>query len=311
MKKNKKKMSKGKKIAIWVSSILVLILIGAGVYVYKVYSDVRETTIKVYKKVEKEEVREEPVDIDKGHAFSILLLGIDTGDMGRTEQGRSDSLMVLTINPNTNETNILSIPRDTYTEIVGHGTIDKINHAYAFGGTSMTINTIQKMLDIPIDYYVEVDMRGIKEIVDAVGGVNVNNNLDFTYEGTTFKVGDQHLNGELALKYARMRYDDPKGDYGRQGRQRQIIEAVVKKAATFSTIVNYQGILNSLENNVKTNLTFDDMVDIQGKYRGAAKNIGQIQMQGTGQMIDGVSYQIVSPEELTKISKQLKEQLEK
>ncbi|MGY3778705.1 LCP family glycopolymer transferase [Isobaculum melis] len=303
-------MSKGKKIIIWTTSILTFVLLGVGVYAYKVFSDVKETTAKIYKKVEKEEVREEPVDVDKGHAFSILLLGIDTGDMGRTEQGRSDSLMVLTVNPDTNTTKILSIPRDTYTEIVGHGTTDKINHAYAFGGASMTINTIQKLLDIPIDYYVQVDLKGIKEIVDAVGGVDVKNDLDFTYENAHFEVGTQHLTGELASKYARMRYDDPKGDYGRQGRQRQIIEAVVKKAATFSTITNYQGILNSLENNLKTNLTFDDMVDIQGKYKGAVKNIEQVQMQGTGQMIDGISYQIVSPEELTKITKQLKEQLE-
>lgn len=291
--------------------LFLLVIGGLGVYAFKVYRDVTNTTDNIYEKVDKDEVRKEPVSVDKGEdPFSVLLLGVDTGDLGRTEQGRSDSIMVVTVNPNTNESKIVSIPRDTYTEIIGQGTTDKINHAYAFGGTSMAVNTVQNLLNIPIDYYIEVNMQGVKDLVDAVGGVDVNSPLEFKQNGFEFTKGPVHLDGEKALAFSRNRYDDPTGDYGRQGRQRQVIEAVVKKAATFSTLTNYKDILNALQNNMKTNLTFDNMYDIQAKYKAAAGNIEQVQMQGTGEMINDISYQIIAPDELARVSGILRNNLE-
>ncbi|MFS7403400.1 LCP family protein [Carnobacterium maltaromaticum] len=304
-------MSKTKKILIALLCLFLLVIGGLGVYAFKVYRDVTNTTDNIYEKVDKDEVRKEPVSVDKGEdPFSVLLLGVDTGDLGRTEQGRSDSIMVVTVNPNTNESKIVSIPRDTYTEIIGQGTTDKINHAYAFGGTSMAVNTVQNLLNIPIDYYIEVNMQGVKDLVDAVGGVDVNSPLEFKQNGFEFTKGPVHLDGEKALAFSRNRYDDPTGDYGRQGRQRQVIEAVVKKAATFSTLTNYKDILNALQNNMKTNLTFDNMYDIQAKYKAAAGNIEQVQMQGTGEMINDISYQIIAPDELARVSGILRNNLE-
>lgn len=305
-------MSKTKKILIGVLCVFLLAVGAIGVYAFKVYNDVTQTTDKMYEKLDKkEEVREKPVNIDKGQdPFSVLLLGVDTGDLGRDEQGRSDSIMVMTVNPNINESKIVSIPRDTYTEIVGHGTTDKINHAYAFGGVSMSVNTVQKLLNIPIDYYIEVNMQGIKDIVDAIGGIDINSPLAFSQDGIKFTKGPMHLDGKQALAFSRMRYEDPTGDYGRQGRQRQVIEAVVKKAATFSTLTNYKEILNTMQNNMKTNLTFDNMYDIQAKYKAAAGNIEQVQMQGTGEMINDISYQIIAPDELARVSGILRNNLE-
>ncbi|WP_056999887.1 LCP family protein [Carnobacterium maltaromaticum] len=304
-------MSKTKKILIMLLCLFLLIIGAIGVYAFKVYRDVTNTTDNIYEKVDKDEVRNDPVSVDKGEdPFSVLLLGVDTGDLGRTEQGRSDSIMVVTVNPNTNESKIVSIPRDTYTEIIGQGTTDKINHAYAFGGTAMAVNTVQNLLNIPIDYYIEVNMQGVKDLVDAVGGIDVNSPLEFKQNGFEFTKGPVHLDGEKALAFSRNRYDDPTGDYGRQGRQRQVIEAVVKKAATFSTLTNYKDILNALQNNMKTNLTFDNMYNIQAKYKAAAGNIEQVQMQGTGEMINNISYQIISPDELARVSGILRNNLE-
>ncbi|MFW2900582.1 LCP family protein [Carnobacterium maltaromaticum] len=304
-------MSKTKKILIMLLCLFLLIIGAIGVYAFKVYRDVTNTTDNIYEKVDKDEVRNDPVSVDKGEdPFSVLLLGVDTGDLGRTEQGRSDSIMVVTVNPNTNESKIVSIPRDTYTEIIGQGTTDKINHGYAFGGTAMAVNTVQNLLNIPIDYYIEVNMQGVKDLVDAVGGIDVNSPLEFKQNGFEFTKGPVHLDGEKALAFSRNRYDDPTGDYGRQGRQRQVIEAVVKKAATFSTLTNYKDILNALQNNMKTNLTFDNMYDIQAKYKAAAGNIEQVQMQGTGEMINDISYQIISPDELARVSGILRNNLE-
>ncbi|WP_414838634.1 LCP family protein [Carnobacterium sp. TMP28] len=308
-KKGSKKSKKGLKIVL---ALVVALLVIFGLVIWKVYSDVAGTTEKIYKNVDdKEEVRKSPVNIDKSDSFSVLMLGVDTGDLGRTEQGRSDTMMVMTINPRTNTSKIVSIPRDTYTEIVGKGTMDKINHAYAFGGTAMAMNTVQKLVDIPIDYYVEVNMQGIQDLVDTVGGVNVTSPLTFDYDGYSFIEGQaKTLAGAEALAFSRMRYEDPEGDYGRQKRQRQVLEAIVKKAATFSTITNYKDVLGTMENNLQTNLAFEDMVDIFSKYRSATSTIEQIQLKGEGITLDGISYQQVSEEELSRVSTLLKEQLE-
>lgn len=307
-RKKKKKKRKGLKIFL---IIILILFIALGLFVWKIYSDVAGTTEKIYKDVETEEVRGNAIDIGKKDPFSVLLLGVDTGDLGRTEQGRSDTMMVMTVNPNLNKATIVSIPRDTRTEIVGHGTTDKINHAYAFGGTSMSVNTVQKMLDIPIDYYVEVNMQGLQDIVDAVDGVQVTSPLTFSYDGYSFTEGvTSSLDGKAALAYSRMRYDDPNGDFGRQERQRQVIQATVQKVASLSTISNYQDILGSLENNMQTNLEFNDMVKIFNNYRSAAGNIEQVQLKAEGTTIDGIYYGIVSDEEMNKVSGLLKEQLE-
>lgn len=127
---------------------------------------------------------------------------------------------------------IISIPRDSYTEIIGKGKKDKINHAYAFGGINMAVKTVENFLDIPIDHYIEVNMEGFKDIVDAVGGIEVNNDMEFKY-GEHFNKGEIHLNGDQALLYSRMRYNDPRGDFGRQMRQRQVIQAVIKKVQAY------------------------------------------------------------------------------
>ncbi|WP_283748616.1 LCP family protein, partial [Bacillus cereus] len=196
----------------------------------------------------------EEVKISKSEPVSILLLGVD--ERGN-EKGRSDSLILITLNPKNNSMKTVSIPRDTYTEIVGKGKSDKINHAYAFGGVDMSVATVEKFLNVPINYYIEVNMAGFKDIVDAVGGVDVNNDLEFKQDKHHFAKGNIHLTGDEALSFTRMRYEDPRGDFGRQMRQRQVMQAVIKKGATFSSLTSYGDVLTAIQKNVKTNLTQD------------------------------------------------------
>jgi anionic cell wall polymer biosynthesis LytR-Cps2A-Psr (LCP) family protein len=174
----------------------------------------------------------------------------------------------------------------------------------------MSLDTIENFLDIPIDYYVQINMEGFKDIVDSVGGVTVQNGLDFTYEGVHFPIGELNLNGERALKFSRMRYDDPRGDFGRQERQRTIIQEVVNEGASLKSLTNYGSIFSALGNNVKTNLTFSEMVTIQSKYKAASKSIEQIPIKAKGAMISGVSYQLISDEEKVRIQQIMKKQLE-
>jgi LCP family protein required for cell wall assembly len=226
------------------------------------------------------------------------------------DAGRSDSLILMTVNPNTNTTQMVSIPRDTRTEIVGKGIDDKINHAYAFGGTEMAIDTVEHFLDIPVDYFVKINMESFQDTVDAVGGVEVNNTLDFSYGGYDFPKGTVSLDGEKALAYTRMRYEDPRGDFGRQDRQRQVIEAVIKKGANVSSITKFGDMFGVVRDNVTTNLTFDEMWEIQANYKSASQNLEQFQVKGSGDKINGIYYYIVPEEERLALSNQLKEHLE-
>lgn len=299
----------------FIFSFLLLFLVVVGIYIFDVYRNVDNTTDKIYEPVDEEveKVRASSANLNSKDPISILLLGVDTGDLGRTERGRSDTMMVVTVNPNTKKSTIMSIPRDTYTEIVGYGISDKINHAYAFGGNSMAINSVQNLLDIPIDYYVTVNMAGIQEIVNAVGGVDVVSPLTFTQDGYTFYQDEvNHLDGNAALAFARMRYEDPDGDTGRQARQRIIIEGVVNKVTSASTLLNYQSILGSLSNNVQTNFQMKDYLALQGNdYLAAARNITSEQMGGSGGTgDDGIYYNWLSEDELYRVQSLLQSELE-
>lgn len=270
--------------------------------------DLKRTSVNIYEPVP-ETLSSKQIDLRQKEPFSVLLLGADTGALGRTEQGRSDTIIVATVNPMKKKTTLVSLPRDTYVDIVGHHTKDKLNHAYAFGGTSMTIATVENLLDVPIDYYITVNMKGIESLVDAVGGIKVNNPFTFTYEGETFPIGIQYLDGKKTLKYTRMRYDDPKGDYGRQGRQRQVITAMLKQVASIKGIVHYQKIMDSLENNLKTDISSENIGTLIKEYRSAFTEIESKQVKGEGFMQDGISYQRISPNELKNIQTFIKGQL--
>lgn len=300
-------MSKGKKIfAIIFGIILVLFLAVVGMGA-KLYWDVSKSMDKTYETVERS--KKSQVNLNNKEPFSVLLLEIDTGDDGRVEQGRSDTTIVATVNPRDKQTTLVSLARDTYVDIPGQGKQDKLNHAYAFGGASLAMDTVENYLNIPINHYVSINMAGLKELVNAVGGIEVNNNLTFSQDGYDFTIGKISLDGEQALSYSRMRYEDPNGDYGRQERQRKVIEGIVQKVLSLNSVSNYQEILTAVSDNMKTDLSFDDMKKIALDYRSAFGKVKQDQLQGTGFMQDGVSYQRVDEQELTRVQQELKNQL--
>ena len=300
-------MSKGKKIfAIIFGIILVLFLAVVGMGA-KLYWDVSKSMDKTYETVERS--KKSQVNLNNKEPFSVLLLGIDTGDDGRVEQGRSDTTIVATVNPRDKQTTLVSLARDTYVDIPGQGKQDKLNHAYAFGGATLAMDTVENYLNIPINHYVSINMAGLKELVNAVGGIEVNNNLTFSQDGYDFTIGKISLDGEQALSYSRMRYEDPNGDYGRQERQRKVIEGIVQKVLSLNSVSNYQEILTAVSDNMKTDLSFDDMKKIALDYRSAFGKVKQDQLQGTGFMQDGVSYQRVDEQELTRVQQELKNQL--
>lgn len=302
---NKRKFKKWQ----WIAGILGLFAVVVLIFGIAVYMKFTDTVKEIHEPLDRtvSEKRDEPVSIQKQEPFSVLLLGVDERE---GDKGRSDTIIVLTVNPTTQSTKMLSIPRDTYTEIVGKGFSDKINHAYAFGGIDMSLRTVEQLLDIPIDYTVQVNMDSFKEIVDAVGGITIENPLEFNSSGSTFKKGQISLNGEEALTYIRMRYEDPRGDFGRQDRQKLVVQAILREGASFNSLFNYRSIFNAVGKNVRTNMDFDEIIDVQKNYKSAVGTINQLFFeQGTGKTMNGIWYYIADEEELEAIKNELRTHL--
>ncbi|WP_332628477.1 LCP family protein [Halalkalibacter flavus] len=298
-----------KKTLITLGLIFGVLFLAATAYGFYLYKSVTDTVKEIHEPIERvTEKREKEVDVENQEPISFLIAGVDS--RGDHHSGRSDTIIVMTVNPEDQSVKMLSIPRDTRTEIVGRGTVDKINHAYAFGGVEMTMDTVENFLDIPIDHYVSINMEGFQGLVDALGGVTVYNDFAFDYSRHSFPEGELFLNGEEALAYSRMRYDDPRGDFGRNDRQRQIVDAVIQEGAQISSITRVGSILSEVGKSVRTDLDLDGMWTIQSKYRDARHNVEQMEIHGDGTQIDGIYYLIVPDDELARVRGELREHLQ-
>lgn len=300
-RRHKKKSSKK-----WWKIVLIIFLVlilGVGGYAYSIYNNAKQTVNKkMYETVDSIDHKIGKKKLKETKAVNILLLGIDTEE---GDKGRSDAIMILSLKPKTNEMQLISIPRDTRTEIVGRGTEDKINHAYAFGGADMSIDTVENFLDMDFDFFVSMNMSGLSELVDQLGGVTVNNEIDWQDGGYTFTKGPTDLDGDKAMRFVRMRKQDPEGDFGRTKRQRKVIEGIIDKGASIASITKISGLIDILGKNMDTNLDFDDMKKLLADYKGTRKNVENYQMNGSGTTIDGVYYLIVPDEEVQKVKQMI------
>ena len=307
-----------KKILLMFFSLLAVTTIGLGAYGLTILNQSTNSLSKTYKGI-----GDENNVIAENKPMTILLMGVDTGSGSREDQwvGNSDTMILVTVNPQTSETTIMSLERDILTNITQDGeTVQaKLNAAYAQGGAELAIKTIQDLMNIHIDRYAMINMKGLVQLVDKVGGITVNNPFDFDISieenepEYTAKIppGRQEIDGEQALVYSRMRYQDPEGDYGRQKRQREVIEKIIKKVLTLDGLSNYQGIIEAVSGNMQTNISLDtnSLMQLMG-YRDALKNIRMEQLKGEdATLADGGSYQIVTSEHLLKMQNILRKSL--
>jgi len=194
--KRAKVKSKKRKIAKYFGLSIIIIFICVGSYIGLQYKNFQATLNKMNEEVTEKTASgkvEKQIDMEP---FSVLLLGVDERE---NDTGRSDTMIVLTVNPNQKTVKMLSIPRDTRTEIVGNNSTEKINHAYARGGIDMAIDSVENLLDIPIDYYVSVNMEGFLSIVDTLGGIQINNDMELKIKDYHFPEGELTLSGDEAL----------------------------------------------------------------------------------------------------------------
>lgn len=288
--KNKKK----KRVKKIVLLIVIFSLLGIGAYLTYAFMSANHFFNSIQGEPIPSNEENDIVVLENKEPFSILLLGVDErpGDIGR-----ADTIMVATVNPTSEDIKLVSISRDTLIELPDTGEADKINATYAYGGIPYVIETVENYLDIPIQYYAQINFQGMVDLVDAVGGIEVISPLDFTVQDSTenadtihIEKGKQHLNGEEALGYARMRKQDPRGDWGRQERQRQVIEAIVDETVSISSLANFNTIFNAIAPNLKTNLSGRDIWILGTNYASAARNIESLTLDGEADTIYFPSY---------------------
>lgn len=299
-----------RRIIFCIALLLALIVSSATAYGIKVVNSVKKTADSMYQPLEREST---PVTGKSSEPLSFLLLGI-ANDSNRKTDLRANTIMVVTLNNDTETTTITSIPRDAYVEIIGEdGLTDKINHAHSYGGEKMIIDTVENYLDIPINHYFSINMDGLSELAEAVGGVTVDNAFEFDAEGIHYPEGRQHLNGWETLQYARMREYD--GDYGRQKRQREVTTLLMQELLSIKSVFHYQELLNVIGENGQTDMTLDQMITVLKNYQKAFKTIENDQVQGedfigdgyTGEV--GISYQLIPEDERIRVQKALASQL--
>jgi LCP family protein required for cell wall assembly len=233
---------------------------------------------------------------------NIVIMGVDSRE---DDVGRSDTLMVATIDPKKDQAALLSIPRDTRVKIKNHG-FDKINHAYAFGGHELAKDTVENFLGITLDHYVIIDMHAFQSIIDAMGGIDINVEKRMHYEDPwdddgglviDLQPGMQHMDGKTAITY--VRYRDEEGDLGRIRRQQKFMKAMFDKIASPSIIMKIPSIIKEVSNSIKTDMSIRQMIEFAGTIKESQKNGLKTDMvPGRPLYIDEISYWIPNIKEL-------------
>jgi LCP family protein required for cell wall assembly len=206
---------------------------------------------------------------DRGR-LTILLMGIDRRPDQNGAPVRSDAITLVTIDPQAKTAALLSIPRDLYVPLAGLNRVDRINTAYFFGGVQAARDTIAWNLSVPIQGHFVINFDGFEQAIDALGGIDIDvpetivddayPTDDYRTEKLVIPAGPTHMDGDLALKYARTRHGD--SDFGRMQRQQQIMLAVRDKALGLDILPKIPALLDALSGSYETDLTVAEMLSI-------------------------------------------------
>ncbi|ATD56179.1 LCP family protein [Clostridium chauvoei] len=304
--KRKKKSSPTKIILLTILALVVLILVGASIYGFNLAN-----------KVDKIETTEEDIGIKKENTeelskysnydkiINIALFGIDAGE---NEFGRSDSIMILTIDPVHNKMKVSSVMRDSYVNIEGHG-MDKLNHAFAFGNSVLALKTLNDNFGLNVNSFISTNFSNLPKIIDKLGGVELNitsdelqyinkyidnlNGINGTSTPYVASPGKQLLDGTQCLAYSRIRYTNG-GDYERTSRQRTVLKGVYEKVKN-TNVSDFPTLLNDFLPFIQTNLSTTELLNIGStisKIGSSSLIEDRFPRDGycEGQIIDGIYY---------------------
>ncbi|MED3689467.1 LCP family protein [Peribacillus butanolivorans] len=293
IKKTKKKRRK----RLWLLLVPLLVLgLGATTYAASLYMKAQNVFNNSYDPVEASAKRNETVDPLKDN-FSILFIGIDDSD-DRDLKGnsRSDALMLATFNKDQKSIKLLSIPRDSYVYVPAKGVTTKINSAHAAGGPKATMDTVEELFDIPVDYYVRMNFNAFIDVVDSLDGIEVDvpyeiNELDSHDKKNAIHLeeGLQTVDGEEALAFARTRKKD--SDIQRGERQQEVLKAIMTKATSAGALTKYSGVMEAVGDNMTTNLQFSQIKGFL-KYITSDNglNLESVKLEGQDLTINGTYY---------------------
>ncbi|HBU9596295.1 TPA: LCP family protein [Staphylococcus aureus] len=293
----------------------LLLVVIIGIYLFIKIKDLNDSVNSPLERSHSE-LRKNPAK--EGDPMTVVLYGIDSDSQRQQENSvqRSDSIVLMSINPEDKKTVMVSIPRDTRAKIVGKNTTEKINHAYAYGGPDMAVKSLEKLMDVPVDHYVSINMDGVKTVVDELGGVTLTSNASFTTKDTEntyqFKKGKEYkMNGEQALAYMRSRKEEGAGgDEGRQQRQQQVITVVAKEALSINSVTKLNGIFKAAQNNLKTDLSFVQLNRLKSDYDKAQDNVERLTIDGQNALgNDNLYYFYPYENSLKDIKQKLKDSL--
>ena len=316
---NRVKKNQRKKWIIRSISLTFILLLGVGLYLG---SEIWGVFANTKNNIGKSDLRDKEVEMDS-EPFTILLLGTD--QRKRSDPvWRADTMMLVAVNPKTNSAKVLSIPRDTYTTIANtDGLKAKLNSAAYWGyktDTGQVENirkTLENMLHVPIDHYARINFQGFEDIVDALGGVEVDVKFPFRQQAiggdmVYFEPGPTKLNGSEALAYVRMRKQDPRGDLGRNERQREVVTQLIDKIASFKGVGRFSDLMNAVGDNFEHSLELDNFPALANIYRKIPKNnIENLEIKTSPENIQGLGSVLIWPEEdRKKVQQILREQLE-
>ncbi|GIO85502.1 transcriptional regulator [Paenibacillus faecis] len=303
--KEKRRLGRKQK---WLIALAVVVVLGAGAYLFRkplavmafdlfLSGQVEEKLERSYAPLEGETPKP-VVKEQKMEPFSALLLGVDQRG---NEPARSDTMIYAVVRPEESRVLLVSIPRDTYTEIVGRDKEDKINHAYAFGGAKMAKDTVEHFLGNPIDYYAAINFEGLRQVVDELGGVELPITKDIVnkqkdHEKFTIKANKPLYNGQEALNFVRYREDS---DFNRTRRHQVFLNAIANRVMKLDQVSKVPDLLNLMGDNFKTDMMPSHIIDLSKKILlGDAPSIQGFTIMGEGFRKNGVYYDAVNEEDL-------------
>ncbi|MDD2371015.1 MAG: LCP family protein [Firmicutes bacterium] len=277
-----------KRTIVWILITFCLLILGAMLYLYFLFGSVKTQAIST----ENSDLGITETETKQTQDIrNYVFYGIDTSE-GTTS--RSDAIMIVTVDTRNNKIKLSSVARDSYVDIPGYG-MDKITHAYAYGGPELAIKTLNINFNLDIKYFATVNFDSMPKIIDSLGGVTVTvtDNEAAQISGIS-KAGTYLLNGKQALAFSRIRKIDT--DFERGRRQRDVMEAIITKMLTVNKLT-YPGILTKIMPEITTNMTTGQILEIS--YSVVANNISTIEQMrypnsdlGEGKTINGVYYYV-------------------
>lgn len=278
-----------------------------GIYLVKKAENAAGNAFETADGRSKSDLRDEQVEPFHDN-ISILFIGVDSSEKRgeREHNTRSDALVLATLNNEDKSVKLVSIPRDTYTYIPDSGREDKITHAYAYNGPSSTIGSVEELLEVPVDYYVRMNFDAFIDVVNALDGISVNVPYDLKEQDENDKrdaivleEGYQTLNGSEALALARTRHYD--NDIERGKRQQMIIESIMNKVLSATSLTKYGDVIEAIGDNMKTDLTFKDMQSFFEYAKDGKPEVDTLTLQGYDDMSTGIYYWKLDDESLLEV----------